>query len=382
MRRFGGLDDAEDAVQEALIAAAGHWPADGVPDNPRAWLIQTASRRMTDLIRSDRARRRREAAAAAAEADPVSVPGEDDTLVLLFMCCHPELTPASAVALTLRAAGGLTTAEIANAFLVPEATMAQRISRAKQRIRQSGVPFRLPEPAERAARLGAVLHVLYLIFSEGYAGSVGPHLQRQELTGEAIRLTRAVHLLLPDTGEVTGLLALMLLTQARRPARQGPSGELIPLADQDRARFDQDLITEGIGLAQRAWAQGPPGEYQLQAAIATLHDEAGTAAETDWPQILALYGILERLTGNPMATLNRAVAAAMVSGPAAGLALTESLDERLPGHYRLDAVRAHLLEMLGDTRGAIARYQAAADRTTSIPERNYLTLKAARLNRQ
>jgi predicted RNA polymerase sigma factor len=337
---------------------------------------------MTDLIRSDLARRRREAAAAAAEPEPVPVADEDDTLVLLFLCCHPDLTPASAIALTLRAVGGLTTAEIANAFLVPEPTMAQRISRAKQRIRRSDAPFRLPDAGERGARLRAVLHVLYLIFSEGYAGSVGPHLQRQEFAGEAIRLTRAVHRLLPDTGEVTGLLALMLLTDARRPARTGPSGELIPLAEQDRARWDRDLIGAGIELATRAWSQGPPGEYQLQAAIATLHDEAVTSAETDWPQILALYGILEDLTGNPMATLNRAVAAAMVCGPAAGLSLLGPLDERLPGHYRLDAVRAHLLEMLGETGSAVDCYRAAAGRTMSIPERNYLTMKAAHLNQR
>ncbi|MFY9886764.1 MAG: DUF6596 domain-containing protein [Streptosporangiaceae bacterium] len=380
MRRSGNLDDAEDAVQEALIAAARHWPDDGIPDNPRGWLLRAASRKMTDQIRSDQARRRREAASAAADVGPVPVSYDDDTLVLLFMCCHPVLTPSSAIALTLRAVGGLTTAEIAGAFLVPEATMAQRISRAKRRIQDSGVPFLLPDEAERAARLSSVLHVLYLIFSEGYASTAGSRLHRQELAGEAIRLASAMRQLLPDDGEVTGLLALMLLTDARRPARTGPAGELVPLAEQDRARWNREMIADGVALAVEAWSRGPAGDYALQAAIATLHDEAATAADTDWPQILALYGILERLTGNPMVTLNFAVAAAMVHGPAAGLALIGPLDEQLAGHYRLDAVRAHLLEMLGDTGAAIAHYRAAADRTMSIPERNYLTMKAARLN--
>jgi predicted RNA polymerase sigma factor len=260
--------------------------------------------------------------------------------------------------------------------------MAQRISRAKQRIKASGVPFELPAEAERESRLRSVLHVLYLIFNEGYASSVGAQLYRRELSGEAIRLTRAVHALLPASGAVTGLLALMILTEARRPARTGPGGELIPLAEQDRARWDRQLITEGVSLAVQAMSQGPAGDYQLQAAIAALHDEAADAADTDWPQILALYGILERLTGNPVVSLNRAIAAAMVRGPAAGLALLEPLDERLAGHYRLDAVRAHLLEMLGDTDAAIAHYQAAAKGTLSIPERNYLITKAARLTHQ
>jgi RNA polymerase sigma factor (sigma-70 family) len=378
VRRSGGLDAAEDAVQEALIAAALHWPADGMPRHPRGWLLQAATRRMTDQIRSDQARQRRERAAAA-EPPPAEIPADDDTLALLFMCCHPVLTAASAIALTLRAVGGLTTAEIASAFLVPEATMAQRISRAKQRIKASGVPFQMPGDDERAARLRSVLHVLYLIFNEGYVSSAGSGLHRQELSGEAIRLTRTVHELLPGPGEVTGLLALMLLTEARRAARTGPAGELVPLAEQDRARWDGQLITEGVDLAVRAMSQGPPGDYQLQAAIAALHDEAARAADTDWPQILALYGMLERLTGNPMVTLNRAVAAAMVHGPTAGLALVEPLDQQLAGHYRLDAVRGHLYEMLGQTGTAIGHYEAAADRTMSIPERHYLITKAARL---
>jgi len=385
MRRSGGLDSAEDAVQEALIAAARHWPADGVPANPRGWLLQTASRKLTDQIRSEQARHRRETAAVMAEppdVPPAEVPAADDTLTLLLMCCHPALTPASAIPLTLRAVGGLSTAEIAAAFLVPEATMAQRISRAKHRIKTSGVPFRLPGEDERGERLRSVLHVLYLIFSEGHASTSGPRLHRQELSAEAIRLTRMLRQLLPDDGSVTGLLALMLLTEARRPARTGAGGELVPLADQDRTCWDQQLITEGVALAVAAWSQPPVGDYQLQAAIAALHDEAVRATDTDWPQIHLLYGLLERLTGNPMVTLNRAVATAMVHGPAAGLAALEPLDERLAGHYRLDAVRAHLLDKLGDTDAALARYEAAARGTMSLPERNYLITKAARLRQE
>jgi len=379
VRRFGDFDSAEDAVQEALIAAARHWPADGMPANPRGWLIQTAVRKMTDQLRSEQARRRREGAAAMAGPPAVDVTGRDDTLILLFMCCHPALTPASAIALTLRAVGGLTTAEIANAFLVPEATMAQRISRAKQRIKASGVPFSLPEGEERAERLRSVLHVLYLIFNEGYASSVGSDVHRTELSGEAIRLARMMHATLPGDGEVTGLLALMLLTDARRPARTGAGGELIPLAEQDRARWDRELIAEGTALITGALARGVVGEYQVQAMIAAVHDEAASVEDTDWPQILALYGLLERMTGNPMVALNRAIAAAMVHGPAAGLKLLEPLDEPLAGHYRLAAVRAHLFEMAGDTQAAMAHYRAAAARTTSIPEQQYLTTQAARL---
>ena len=352
VRRFGDFDAAEDAVQEALIAAARHWPAEGVPANPRGWLIQTAVRKMTDQLRSEQARRRREDAAAMAEPPATDVIGRDDTLILLFMCCHPALTPASAIALTLRAAGGLTTAEIANAFLVPESTMAQRISRAKQRIKASGVPFGMPEGEERAQRLRSVLHVLYLIFNEGYASSIGADLHRTELSGEAIRLARMVHATLPEDGEVGGLLALMLLTDARRPARTGARGELIPLAEQDRSRWDRDLIAEGTALITGALAGGVVGEYQMQAMIAAVHDEAASVEDTDWPQILTLYGLLERMTGNPMVALNRAIAAAMVHGPAAGLKLLEPLDEPLGGHYRLDAVRAHLYEMAGDTQAA------------------------------
>jgi RNA polymerase sigma factor (sigma-70 family) len=392
IRRCGDFAASEDAVQEALLAAAVQWPQEGVPDNPRGWLIQVAVRRMTDQLRADAARRRRETLVVSQAPDPPSLDGfdpsfgeagasEDDTLILLFMCCHPALTRASAIALTLRAVGGLTTAEIANAFLVPEATMAQRISRAKQRIKSSGIPFRLPTPDERGDRLGAVLHVLYLVFNEGYASSVGADLQRTDLSNEAIRLARAVHRLLPRDGEIAGLLALMLLTDARRAARTTADGELIPLAEQDRALWDRGAISEGVGLITDTLSRGSIGAYQLQAAIAAVHDEAARSEDTDWPQILALYGLLKRMSDNPMVALNHAIAAAMVHGPRAGLDLLKPLDadQRLGGHYRLDAVRAHLLERAGDREAAIAHYRAAADKTTSIPERNYLNTQAARL---
>ncbi len=378
-RRFGDFDAAEDAVQDALLAAATHWPRDGRPGNPRGWLIQVAVRRMTDQLRSEHARRQREVTTAAREPRSPQIADRDDTLTLLFMCCHPSLTPRSAIALTLRAVGGLTTLEIANAFLVPEATMAQRISRAKQTVRGSGVPFGLPCEAEWTQRLGSVLHVLYLIFNEGYASSIGDALQRRELAGEAIRLARAVHGLLPEDGEVAGLLALMLLTDARHPARTGPDGELIPLAEQDRTLWKRETITEGVELISGALARGAVGEYQLQAAIAALHDGATRAEDTDWQQILALYGLLERMSGNPMVALNRAIAAAMVHGPEEGLRLLRSLDEPLAGHHRLDAVRAHLLEMAGDADAAGEHYRAAASRTTSTAEQEYLTIRAARL---
>jgi RNA polymerase sigma factor (sigma-70 family) len=387
LRRFRDFAAAEDAVQEALVAAALQWPVEGVPDNPRAWLIQVASRRMTDHQRSEIARRRRETAVAI-EAEQVtpaaafrSGEDEDDTLILFFMCCHPSLTPSSAIALTLRAVGGLTTAEIAKAFLTPEATMAQRISRAKQTIKSSGVPFRLPTSKDRAQRLRTVLHVLYLIFNEGYTSSAGSALQRPELSTEAIRLAQAVHNLLPDDPEVEGLLALMLLTDARRAARTGPDGLPVPLTRQDRTLWDQNAISEGVSLITSALSKGSVGPYQLQAAIAAVHDEAPRAEDTDWPQILALYDLLRRMSDNPMVMLNYAIAAAMAQGPAAGLDLLDALDTdgRLKGHHRLDAARAHLLEMAGNNQAAIAHYQAAAGRTTSLPERNYLLTQAARL---
>jgi RNA polymerase sigma factor (sigma-70 family) len=389
MRRYRNFSACEDAVQEALIAAATQWPSEGVPNNPRGWLLQVALRRMTDQVRSEIARRNREA--VAADDIPLVVAPEmysepeidpDDTLVLLFMCCHPTLSPASAIALTLRAVGGLTTGEIAKAFLVPEATMAQRISRAKQSVKTSRVPFRMPDAEERAQRSSSVLHVLYLIFNEGYTSSGGAELQRTDLSSEAIRLTRLLQRLVPNDGEVLGLLALMLLTDARKAARSGPNGELIPLDEQDRSLWDQAAIAEGVRLVGEAFAQGAVGEYQLQAAIAALHDEAPSTEETDWAQILALYGVLMRMSDNPMVVMNHAIAAAMVHGAEAGLSLLKPLegDERLAGNHRLDAVRAHLLERAREYDAAIALYRLAAMKTNSIPERNYLMLRAARVN--
>ena len=390
-RRHGDFDAAEDAVQEALAAAAAQWPAEGVPSNPRGWLYHVALRRLADHVRSEAARRRREESVAGelwaewAFVPPADAPfaGEqDDSLALLFMCCHPALTPPSAIALTLRAVGGLTTAEIASAFLVPEATMAQRISRAKASIKSSRVPFSMPTAAERDARLAAVLHVLYLIFSEGYVASGGEALHRLDLSNEAIRLARMLRAMLPADAEVLGLLALMLLTDARRAARTGANGELIPLDEQDRSRWDMALVAEGRALVEEAIGRGPVGPYTLQAAIAALHDEAARAEDTDWRQILALYDLLQAQGDNPMVALNRAVAAAMVHGPATGLELLDALDAdpRLRGHHRLEAVRAHLLERLGDRASAIARYRAAAELTASAPERDYLLLRAARLS--
>jgi RNA polymerase sigma factor (sigma-70 family) len=380
VRRFGDFGDSEDAVQEAMVAASTQWPAQGTPENPVGWLIHVASRRMTDHIRSETARRGREDRTAAGRAGPEPASGNDDTLVLMFMCCHPALTPASAIALTLRAVAGLTTAEIGNAFLVPETTMAQRISRAKQSIEASPEPFRMPAEEERPQRLRSVLRVIYLIFNEGYLTSSGPALARAELAAEAIRLARIARLALPGDPEVAGLLALMLLTDARRPARTRAGGELIPLAKQDRALWDQGAIGEGVALLADAVGKGAVGEYQLQAAIAAEHARAVRAEDTDWRQILGLYSLLERMSGNPMVALNRAIAAAMVDGPEAGLALVEDLDEQLDGHHRLHATRAHLLEMSGDMDGAIAEYRVAASRTNSLPEQHYLTKQAARLN--
>jgi RNA polymerase sigma factor (sigma-70 family) len=383
-RKYRDFDTAEDAVQEALLAAAQTWPEQGRPDSPQAWLITTASRRLINIWRSDDARRRREEqdwTATPQVARAADAPGidRDDTLLLLFMCCHSALTPASAIALTLRAVGGLTTTEIASAFLVPEATMAQRISRAKNRIHASGVPFAMPAGADWRPRLDAVLHVLYLIFSEGYASSAGPQFVRTDLSREAIRLTRAVHRLLPDEPEVTGLLALMLLTDARRDARTGAHGELIPLPEQDRSRWDKQAIAEGLALVEAALPRGSVGPYQLQAAVAALHDEATDAAQTDWPQILALYGVLDRIQPNPMVTLNRAVALAMVDGPYAGLDLLSTVEERLPGHHRLAAVRGHLLQMAGDIQAAVEQLRVAAVHTRSVPEQRYLLTEIARL---
>jgi RNA polymerase sigma factor (sigma-70 family) len=379
-RRYGQFDAAEDAVQEALLAAALQWPADGIPDNPRSWLVTVAGRRIVDDFRSESARRVREENAAVLEpAEPAVVPAQDDTLTLLFLCCHPSISPPSQLALTLRAVGGLTTAEIAAAFLVPEATMAQRISRAKQKIKTSGSGFVLPPDAERAERLRVVRQVLYLIFNEGYTTSGGPSLQRTDLTAEAIRLTRMLRRLVPDDNETGGLLALMLLTDARRAARSDERGALVPLDEQDRSLWNAAQIAEGVALVSATLGKGPIGPYQLQAAIAALHDEAATAGATDWPQILALYEVLERVSPGPVVTLNKAVAVGMARGPLAGLAVLGDLegDERMAGNHRVDSVRGHLLERAGDRAAAHAAYLKAAAMTTSVPEQRYLTMRAA-----
>jgi RNA polymerase sigma factor (sigma-70 family) len=391
VRRYGDFDRAEDAAQEALAAAAAQWPEQGVPDDPKAWLIRVASRRLIDSYRSDRARTRREHEDAvhapadsllspAADTKPLREEG-DDTLTLLLLCCHPSLTPPARIALTLRAVGGLTTEQIARAFLVPEATMGQRIVRAKQRIRESGAHFRMPPATELGDRMRDVLHVLYLVFTEGHTATSGDRLHRVDLTEEAIRLARQVHTLLPDEGEVSGLLALMLLTEARRPARTTSVGNLVPLAEQDRRLWHTAYIEEGVALVTDALTRAPLGPYQVQAAIAAVHDEAATAAETDWPQILALYGVLEQLAPSPVVSLNRAVALAMVEGPEAGLAVLDELDQdrRLARHHRLHAVRAHLLELTGDTEHARQSYLLASRLTTSIPEQDHLRRRAERL---
>jgi RNA polymerase sigma factor (sigma-70 family) len=381
-RRYGQFDACEDAVQEAMLAASQAWSQYGFPDNPRSWLVTVASRRLVDEWRSETARRRREEHASALEAvEAAAAPERDDTLALLFMCCHPSLSAPSQLALTLRAVGGLTTAEIAHAFLVPEATMAQRISRAKQAIRTSGVGFDLPPEPERAERLRVVLQVLYLVFNEGYTTSSGPGLYRTDLTAEAIRLTRMLHGLLPGEAEVAGLLALMLLTDARRAARTDADGMIVPLADQRRDRWDRDQIGEGVDLITRTLGTGLVGPYQLQAAIAAVHDEAPSAEETDWTEILALYEVLEEVSPGPVVTLNRAVAVAMVHGPRAGLAVLGTIedDERMAHTHRPEAVRAHLLELAGDVEAAREAYRLAARRTASVPERRYLALRAARL---
>ncbi|MEU4272300.1 sigma-70 family RNA polymerase sigma factor [Streptomyces sp. NPDC026092] len=378
VRRYGHFDAAEDAVQEALVAAAAQWPESGTPDNPRGWLIRVASRRLTDQLRADEARARREETAARLQPrEARAAPSDDDTLTLLFLCCDPSLAPAARVALTLRAVGGLTTAEIARAHLVPEATIAQRISRAKAKLRDHR--FSPPGPDDRDARLAAVLQVLYLIFNEGYTATSGPSLHRADLAREAIRLTRAVRRLLPREATVTGLLALMLLTEARSAARTGPHGELIPLDEQDRTRWDRAAIEEGTALVEEALTEGPPGPYQLQAAIAALHDEARRVEDTDWPQILALYDVLVADWPHPMAELGRVVAVAMVHGPEAGLTELAALEPRLKDHHRLSAVRAHLLERTGAREAAREAYAEAARLTLSLPERHYLRIKAARL---
>ncbi len=390
VRRYRDFAASEDAVQEALLSAATKWPQEGLPESPRAWLIHVAARRIVDHVRAEAARRHREELVvslvpvdeqiALGADDPSRPPARDDTLELFFMCCHPALTQSSALALTLRAVGGLSTAEIAKAFLVPEATMAQRIGRAKQSIKDAGTVLSRPTGREFAARLQAVMHALYLIFSEGYVVSGGPALTRTDLSSEALRLTRVLHSLVPDEPEVSGLLALMLLTDARSAARTGPSGELIPLDQQDRARWDRAAIAEGTALIQATLPRAAVGPYQVQAAIAALHDEAASTDATDWPQVLALYGLLEQMSDNPMVSLNLAIATAMVHGPAAGLLRLDALeaDPRLSGHHRFDAVRAHLLERAGESEQARVYFRRAAEHTASTAERNYLLLRASR----
>lgn len=376
VRRYGDFDACEDAVQEALLAASLQWPSEGVPANPRSWLITVASRRRIEVLRSEAARTRREETVAS-WSPPEPAPSEDDSLTLLMLCCHPALTPQSQVALTLRAVGGLTTGEIARAFLVPEATIGQRISRAKAKLQ--GARFAMPPASEQPERLAAVLHVLYLVFNEGYTASSGTSLHRVELSAEAIRLTRQLRALLPAEGEVVGLLALMLLTDARRPARTTADGALVPLPEQDRALWDTAAIAEGTELIVSTLRAAPVGPYQLQAAIAAVHDSAQDADETDWREILMLYELLESTAPGPMVTLNRIVAVAMVHGPAAGLALLDDVDSALQGHHRLAAVRAHLLELSGSTVAARQAYELAARLTQSLPEQRYLQSRASRL---
>jgi RNA polymerase sigma factor (sigma-70 family) len=382
VRRYGHFADAEDAVQEALVAAATGWPAHGLPENPLGWLVRVASRRMADRYRSDEARRRREDLAASWSRDaPEPASGRDDTLALFFMCCHPSLPAPSAVGLTLRALGGLTTREIATAFLVPEATMAQRISRAKRTVAESGEPLTPPGAGAAAARLAPVLRAIYLVFNEGYASSSGPDLHRTDLSTEALRLGRLLHELLPDEPEVAGLLGLMLLTEARRPARSAVDGALVPLAEQDRTLWDRSLIVEGTELAGNALGHRPMGEYTAQAAVAALHDEAPRYEDTDWARILSLYNLLEQMTDSPVVRLNRSIALAMVEGPDAGLRLLDELatSGQLAHSHRVRAVRAHLLEQKGDAEGARVEYAGAAAGTANQRERDYLTLRAARL---
>jgi RNA polymerase sigma factor (sigma-70 family) len=377
VRRFGHFDIAEDAVQDALLAAAQQWPSSGIPDHPRGWLIRVGYRRMVDQLRADQARQRREYELANQPA-PVS-PEEadaDDSLMLLFLCCHPVLSPLSQVALTLRAVGGLTTTEIAHAYGMTEVAMGQRISRAKQQISSVGGRFVLPSAEDRDDRLAAVLQVLYLIFNEGYAATAGDQLHRVDLTHEAIRLTRMLHRVLPEEPEVSGLLALMLLTDARRPARTDVAGDLITMEHQDRSRWDSALTAEGTALITDAMRRRQVGPYQLQAAIAAVHNGAPSYSETDWQQIATLYAWLERLTPTPPIRLSRVVAVAMAYGPRRGLALLDTLpDDRLT-RQRERAVRAHLLEMDGDNQHAIALYREAAALTRNLAERRYLEQRA------
>jgi len=390
LRRHGDLGDCEDAAQEALAAAAVQWGTEGVLDSPRGWLIRVASRRLVDQVRADRARAAREVAVVAREpADALLAPGADDepaatddSLALLLLCCHPALRPPSQVALTLRAVAGLSTAQIAAAFLVPEATMAQRLSRARATLRAAGVRFVGPPPEELPARVAACLEVLHLVFNEGYAASSGPALLDTSLTAEAVRLTRTLHRALPDHDEVAGALALMLLTAAREATRVDDRGDLVPLAKQDRSRWDAAAVAEGVALLEAVLPRGHLGRFQLQAAIAAVHAEAPTWADTDWRQISLLYAMLEELAPGPAVTLNRAVAVGMALGPREGLAMVEPLldEPAMARYHRTHAVRAHLLEMAGDREGALAAYATAARLTASIPEQRYLNDRASRLN--
>ncbi len=388
VRRYGHFDAAEDALQEALVAAARQWPDEGMPDDPKAWLIRVASRRLVDRMRADGARARREEragrGAATSRLDGVASEDasveRDDTLALMLLCCHPSLSRPSQVALTLRAVAGLTTAQIARSFLVPESTLAQRIVRAKARLEAVSDPFRLPPVAEMPARVAAVAHVLYVVFTEGHTATTGGGLTAPSLGAEAIRLARELHRSLPDDSEVSGLLALMLLTDARRGARTTTDGSFIPLAEQDRERWNRGQIAEGVALVEAALPSGPVGPYQLQAAIAAVHDEAVSAEATDWAQIEQLYEMLERIAPGPIVTLNRAVAVAEARGPLAAMELIEPLldDRRLRHTHRLHAVHAHLLELAGRTDDARAAYLLAARQATSIPEQRHLLAAARR----
>ena len=389
VRRYGNFDLAEDATQEALAAAAVSWPQDGLPGNPRGWLITVASRRLTDLLRSEQARQRREETVArwaltersASRADEPARATPTTRSCCCCMCCHPSLSVASQMALTLRAVGGLTAAEIARALLGSEQTVTRRITRAKRSIKVSGVPFALPAQDEMGGRLEAVLRVLYLIFNEGYSSTAGTALVRVDLAEEATRLVRALHETRPDDPEVAGLLALMLLVHARHRARMAPDGSLVPMAEQDRSRWDRGAIEEGIALVTAALPRGPIGPYQLQAAIAAVHDEAESYEATDWPQIAALYGVLLRLDDSPVVALNHAVAVSMVAGPPAGLALVQRLgaDARVNADRRFHAVRGHLLEMAGDRAAAVEAYRAAARAATNLQQQRYLNQQITRL---